>query len=176
MAKKQLAPRLPSDEKEVFEKGFEGNIADGKKFVTDGHSMFLAAAAPAGMIFKSGDNPRNPVKDASVQNVFDEAEKREQVVAHFIGCGKPREDLVVAVIRDERGRYATFNPYILKFALIGSQADGLAFAAGAKYDKDMMTLLRDGKVVGAIMPMRIDVMFHLYDYDLTGPAVPLTGG
>jgi hypothetical protein len=175
MAKKKLTPRLPSDEKEVFEKGFEGNIADGKKFVTDGHSMFLAAAAPAGMIFPKPDEEaeRKPVKDASVQNVFDKAEKRKQVVAHFIGCGKFREDLVVAVIRGERGRYAAFNPYILKFALIGSQADGLAFTAGAKYDKDMMALLRDGKVVGAIMPVRLDVLFHLCDYDLTGPAVEL---
>ena len=177
MDKKKLKPTLPKDEKEIFEKGFEGNIAGGKKFVTDGHSMFLAEAAPDGMLFRAAeDYGGKPVKNASIQAVWNKAEKRKHVAAHFIGCGVIRTRLdesdVVAVVRDEQGRCAMFNPWILAFVLMCSRADSFAFSSGHQYCFDMMALLREGKVVGAIMPLRYSEQ-DLTAYDLTGPAVEL---
>ena len=176
MEKKELKPTLPKDEKEIFEKGFEGNIAAGKKFVTDAHSMFLAAASPAGMLFKKVGRPGvKPVVDASILAVWNSTEKRKQIAAQFIGCGKVAEDTIVAVVRDEKNRVAVFNPWILKFILVVTQADEFAFGPTNQYCYDPMAVLREGKMVGAIMPMRY-FEDDLAAYDLTGPAVPLDGG
>lgn len=172
MPKKKLKPTLPKEEKEILEKGFDGNITDSKKFVTDGHSMFLAAAVPKGIKFDKNEVfYGKPVTEASIQTVWDEAEKRERVPAEFIGCGKPDEDTVVAVLRDERNRITTCNPYILKFNLAFLKADALAFGPGPKFYQEMMVLLREGKIVGAVMPMRFFEQ-DMQAYDLTAPAVP----
>ena len=150
-----------------------GNITDSKKFVTDGHSMFLLDATPKGMIFKKDEiGFRRTVSEASIQNCWDVAEKREQVQAQFIGCGKKNTDTFVAVVRDERGRIAAFNPWILKFVLMVTQADALAFSPSPNYNAEMAVALCKGKIVGAVMPMRIFVC-DLAAYDLTGPAVSI---
>jgi hypothetical protein len=176
MAKKKLKPTLPKVEKEILEKGFGGNIAAGTKFVTDGHSVFLASAAPDGMLFtKSERLGLNPVTDASILAVWNPTEKREQIKAQFIGCGKVFVDTVVAVVRDEKNRIASFNPWILKFVLAATQADGFAFGPTDQYCYDAMVLLREGKMVGAIMPMRV-FRDDLEAYDLTRPEVSLNGG
>ena len=62
--------------------------------------MFLAAAVPKGIKFDKNEVfYGKPVSEASIQTVWDEAIKRERVPAEFIGCGKPDEGTVVAVLR-----------------------------------------------------------------------------
>lgn len=172
MGTKKLKPTLPKDEKEIFEKGFQVNISASKRFVTDGHSMILAAAAPDGMLFKDDELYGSKVEVKKIQSFWDNAEKRDKVPAHFIGCGKV-VDVFVAVVRDEKGRIAVFNPWILKFALMASQADAFAISPSIQYWQDFMVLLREGKLVGSIMPMRYGEI-DLMAYDLAVPAVPLS--
>jgi hypothetical protein len=174
MLKKNLKPTLPQEEDEILEKGFRGNIADSKKFITDGHLMFLADSVPKGIKFgRPKDYFGSYAKEDGIQRTWDAAEERYQVAANFIGCGKPDAETVVAVLRDERGRCATFNPWKLKFALWITKADGLAFSSGGLYWSEMLVLLREGKVVGALMPMRW-IQSSMDLYDLTSPAVPLS--
>lgn len=173
MVKKKLKPILPKDENEVFEKGFGGNISGCKKFVTDGHFMFLASSAPKRLVFKKNSDYGNPVTESSIQKCWDTAENRESVSANFIGCGKPSQDMVVAVVRDDRAHFCTFNPWILKFALIATQANAMTVSSGPHFYQEMMVLLRDGKMVGAVMPMRY-FESDMSAYDLTVPAIPLS--
>lgn len=171
---KKLKAALPKDEKEILEKGFQGNITDSKKFVTDEHSMFLAAIAPKGMLFtRTDDSTIKAVPERSIQKVWDKYEKRQSIPAEFIGCGKPFFDTerVVAVLRAGE-RVVILDPWIFKFALSVTGGDSLTIDASEKYWQEAVVLMRDGKMVGAVMPMRYGKK-EFEDYDLTGPAVKL---
>ena len=176
---KKLKPTLPKDEKEIFEKGFTGNISGSAKFVTDGHSIFLAASAPSGMIFKKAEHHwGKPVAEKLMQGLWDTAEKRERVPAHFLGCGKVKdthfdEDKFVAVLRDEKDRVAVFDPWILKFVVSVTGADGFAFGPGERFYQEILVVLREESIVGCIMPMRYGVA-ELKGYKLDTPAVLLS--
>jgi hypothetical protein len=175
MGNKKLTPHLPKDEAEIAEKGFLGNISTNKKFITDGHSMFMASDVTPGMIFKKKDpyiwRPGKPPDEASMQRVWDAAEVREGVGAHFIGCAKLR-GFLVAVIRDEQTRFFAADPYILALCLTAVKADSLSVSAGLHYEREPLALLREGRIVALVMSMRFSET-DLSGYDLSVPAVPL---
>ena len=177
----KLKAALPQHKDEILEFVFRGNIADSKKFITDGHVMFLASAVPEGMEFDDDHSFfSKSVSEKRIQESWDTAEKEEQVPAHFIGCGMRDTLEVVAVLRDDRGRFTVFNPNILKLTLMATQADSLGTSSSDDYYKKMTVFFRDGKMVGAAMGMRYavsnraDFDSDLKDYDLTGPAIPLS--
>lgn len=178
MAKKKLKPTLPSDEAEILEKGFLGNLSDGKKFITDGHSLLLADKVVKGWALKKFDGYRSKdTKDGTIQKCWDDFSKREGKKAEFIGCGKAddgstMEPMVVAVLRQENGEVVCVNPWILKFALSLVGADALSVSSGKKWTQEPMNILRGEGVVGMLMPMRYSSR-DLDKYDLTGPAIPL---
>jgi len=178
--KKKLTPRLPKDEKEFLEKGFMGNFSKNEKFVTDGRIMILAAEVVPGMLFKQEDfflwNGGKEPKEASMQQCWDDAVNSERVPAHFIGVAKPygkESELVVAAMRDDNQRVFILDPYILKFAMAAVKADSITCDAGPEYDRKSSVLLREGKAVAVIMPMRYRADM-LEAYDLTVPAISLS--
>ena len=152
-----------------------GNISMNKKFITDGHSMFMASDVTPGMTFKKKDpyiwRPGKPPDEATMQIVWDAAEVREGVGAHFIGSAKLR-GVLVAVIRDEQTRFFAANAYILALCLTAVKADSLSVSAVLRYESDPLALLREGRIVALLMPMRF-FETDLSGYDLSVPAVPL---
>jgi hypothetical protein len=170
----KLKPFLPSNKEEVVEFGFQGNIAEPGKYITDGRSMILISSVPDGMEFDAPEEPYGkPVPEQKIQDVWDKIENRASVSADFIGCATLDSLKVVAVVRDKKGRIVIFDPYILKFALMNCQADGLSLADAHNKGIEAMALLCAGEMVGSIMAMRYD-RSDVKDYDLDGPAVELT--
>jgi hypothetical protein len=82
---------------------------------------------------------------------------------------------VVGVVRDEKDRIVVIDPYILSYAVAAVRADALSSAAEVKFFEKPLALLREGRIVALVMPMRFSVS-DLSSYDLTGPAVELNGG
>jgi hypothetical protein len=179
MEKKKLKPRLPKDEAEIIDKGFQGNLTESKRFITDGHSLLLAERVVKGWTLKKFEGFQSkPVTDASINVLWEPTAKRSGKKASFIGCGRvgfdsDDEPIVVAVVRSENGETVGVNPWILKFAASIVGADGLSVSSGPKWAIDPINLLRGEEVVGMIMPMRY-YGSDLGDYDLDGPAAPLS--
>ena len=177
---KKLKPTLPKDEKELAEKGFAGNISGAGKFITDGHQMFQRDDTLPDRVFKKSDEyDGKPPKLESIQEVWTEVERRKGIPAFFLGCGVVSssldEKVVVAVVRDEKDRIVVIDPYILSYAVAAVRADALSSAAEVRFFGKPLALLREGRIVALVMPMRFSVS-DLSSYDLTGPAVELNGG
>lgn len=176
MAKKTLTPRLPKDMRELLSKGFDGDCSGSNKFITDGHSCVLTAECEKP--FLEGVPPsewRSKVKLEAIKKLWDPLESRERVEAFFIGCGKLSQDITVAVMRDARGRFVLLNPYILAFAAYSTLADALAVSPSRTWDKDPIVVLKKGRMVALIMPLRYDIGDLPSGYDTSGPAIPLQG-
>ena len=171
---KTLKPVLPKDAKEISDKGFQGNISKHKEFITDGHLMILASAVQKGFEIKLPIKglPGSPSL-AGMKNIWDAANDRPTVPAHFIGCGHPGDmESIVAVIRDDNGRVLTVDPYILKFALSAVHADEIHVSAGPKYDQDPLIIFHGTSIVALVMPMRY-TRVDLREYDLTTEPVDI---
>jgi hypothetical protein len=171
---KTLRPALPTDVKEIADKGFLGNISKHEKFITDGHSMILASAVRDGFEIKLPDEGlhRSPAL-SGMQTCWDAANDRKTVHAHFIGCGHPGEmESLVAVIRDDNGRILIVDPYILKFALSSVKGDEVHISEGPKYDVEPLAIFHGLGIVALVMPMRY-TRDDLKKYDLTTDPVDI---
>ena len=181
MDKKKLKPTLPKDESEIFSKGYEGSVSESKKFVTDGHAMFLAEYASPEVASKARSMKREDVKGASeqgIQVVWDGVVVKRRVKAEFIGCCNLRstfqdeDPLIVAVVRSQDRGCIGVNPWILAWCVKSTGADGLELSAGGDWRSTPLVLLRGETIVAMVMPMRLYEM-DMKAYDLTGDAVGL---
>lgn len=182
MDKKKLKPTLPKDEEEIFSKGYEGSVSESKKFVTDGHSMFLAEYASPEVVSKARSRGREDVdKKASEQGIqvkWDGVVVKRRVKAEFIGCCNLRstfadeDPLIVAVVRSQDRGCIGVNPWILAWCVKSTGADGIELSAGGDWRSTPLVLLRGETIVGMVMPKRLNEM-DMEAYDLTGDAVGL---
>lgn len=172
---KTLKPVLPKDAKEIELNGWRGNISTHKEFVTDGRSMILATEIRAGITLKNAPMDFcRPLSLDGIQKLWDAANDRPTVPAHFIGCGHPKDmESIVAVISDDNGRVLIVDPYILKFALSAVHADEIHMSAGPKYKIEPLAIFHGTSIVALVMPMRYTPLVDLREYDITTDPVDI---
>lgn len=157
--KKQLTPRLPSDDQELAEKGFLGNHSRSKDWVTDGVAVFRFLKLNNGFLRDAIRHSDALAKVASdkIEQLWEMTEKARKVDASFIGCGRigtGEQAKYAAFLRDLRSRLVLVNAYKLSFVLRCVEPDSMAISASLDPSERAVAFYRKGTMVAALMPMR----------------------
>ena len=164
---KPLAPRLPSEAKELKAKGFKRNLSGAKTFITDGHTLVLREfASPEFLKGVKGDGTRPPIGVVAITSLWDKVAGRSHAAVQFIGCGKTTKvemsddlersknvEVVLACLTDAKGRIILVDPWKLAWAVRATKADTLGADSGPRYNAEAITICRGTTMVGMVMPM-----------------------
>ena len=165
---KPLAPRLPSEAKELKAKGFKRNLSGAKTFITDGHTLVLREfASPEFLKGVKGDGTRPPIGVVAITSLWNKVADRKHVAVQFIGCGKTTKvemsddlersknvvEVVLACLTDAKGRIILVDPWKLAWAVRATKADTLGADSGPRYNAEAITICRGTTMVGMVMPM-----------------------
>ena len=151
---KPLAPRLPSEAKELKAKGFKRNLSGAKTFITDGHTLVLREfASPEFLKGVKGDGTRPPIGVVAITSLWNKVADRKHVAVQFIGCGKTVEMSVLACLTDAKGRIILVDPWKLAWAVRATKADTLGADSGPRYNAEAIAICRGTTMVGMVMPM-----------------------
>jgi hypothetical protein len=176
---KQLRRELPKEFTEEHP-GFHGNISGSDMFITDGHVCLLRSAVNLKLAEAieefHGYYSKKPT-ETRILEMWELVEQRTEVPCHFIGCAKiaRRNDdsyCVVAILRDISNRVLIVSPYILAWSILHVKPDTMRMAFTPMHYDFPLSLIKDEKMVGVIMPMRY-YKDDVSDYDLTGEPVGL---
>jgi hypothetical protein len=185
-ALKPLAPRLPSEIKELEVKGFGRNCGSpAGKFITDGHSLVLKEFVVAAFPKRAKPVEKKlTISDERIAALWNQVADRKHVAAQFIGCGKivvqalddhfdrKQVEEVLACLKDGTGRLVIVNPWKLAWVIKATDADTITVAAGKTYSSDPVAICRGTTMVGLLMPMRYSAV-NLKEWDLNSAPVPL---
>ena len=164
---KPLAPRLPSEAKELKAKGFKRNLSGAKTFITDGHTLVLREfASPEFLKGVKGDGTRPPIGVVAITSLWNKVADRKHVAVQFIGCGKTTKvemsddlersknvEVVLACLTDAKGRIILVDPWKLAWAVRATKADTLGADSGPRYNAEAIAICRGTTMVGMVMPM-----------------------
>lgn len=174
-------PEIDEDGETIYP-GFNGDCSQSPLYVTDGHILLLASAIdPTVTIARDEDRwAAKHATEAGIGDVWKPAETRNDLIADFIGvCGYPARPWIdereVAFLRDPLGRVMAVNAHLLAFGVRAVHPDVLTVSAApiGRWFDSPLALRRDGKLVGLLMPMRLDADDFM-QYDLHGEPVDLT--
>lgn len=177
---KKLTPRLPNDEVELAEKGFNGNQSRSKDWVTDGHVVFRFAQTRSRILNEAMRHYEANARFNSdkIEGLWELTEKTRKVDAAFIGCGrigKGEYARFAAFLRDDKARVIAVNPHKFSFVLRCTNPDSFAISAASKPFERAIAFFKKGVMVALLMPLRYEAG-DLEDvgYDWKAESVPLT--
>lgn len=160
---KPLHP-LPDDIGEVRKHGFNADIGQGSKWITDGHSLFWRAGFNESMLVNKQTYFGKKPTPASIRKLWDDAKSRVDIRADVMGCTDCKyldddEDdegkffIQSAILRDEADRIVYVDAFKLSFMIIALAPDRLSVAKDDGEEK-MIRFFRAGEQVGCLMPLR----------------------
>lgn len=156
--KMPLAPRLPSDLKEIRSKGFITDRSSTRKFITDGNSLLLRELVQNGGLIKGIRKEKNlPLApEVSIMQLWNHVAERKHVIAEFVGCGlkNGEKDRPLAVIRWKSDKYVLCDPYILAFAVLAAKADTLTVEDSKGAAAQPIAVCCGNTMVGMVMATR----------------------
>ena len=184
LPKLETRPQVDELDGEEYWLGFQGDFSRCSQYVTDGHIMLIRGAIdPEFEIRNDPDNFRRKYATREeIEKVIKSAKERNGCFADFIGCGKYGTQNM-AFLRDIQGRVMVVNAHLLAFVIAAVHPDAMTVDSASfekqwercvkrEYFNGPLALYRKGKLVGLLMPMRLE-LGDLPAYDFSGDAVAI---
>ena len=169
---------------EPYRWGFNGNISQSARWVTDGHILLAVDAIDPAVVIERDEcsYARKYPTEETIREVWDPVLTRSDVAAGFLGVCVQDEasSYELAFLRDTQGRVVVVDAWLLAFcvaavhpdALTVSEAPWASWRDGGRVCDTPVALRRGGQLVGLLMPMRMS-LDEFCQYDLEGELVSL---